>query len=166
MTFNLRLLLDEDVPALQRVYDACPEAFRHRIGQPAGPDQAARDFLQALKVPGRYQFGITVDDSLVGLAEYKLDDEQEGLAHIGLLLLAPPYDEPEIARLALRILTRWLTASFGVYRLETSPPAHVPEAIAFWEAAGFVFTGGQYRRDLPNYHPRFLIMAKDLESND
>ena len=83
-------------------------------------------------------------------------------AHIGLILTAPPYDDPEISHLALRILTRWLISSFGVHRLETSVPAHLAAVIGFWESAGFAFTGEQFRRDLPGYFPRLLVLAKDL----
>jgi len=78
------------------------------------------------------------------------------------LLLTPPYDDPAIGGLALRILTRWLAERFGVDRLETSVPAHVPEEIAFWQQEGFDFTGRQYRRELGEFAPRFLVMGKNV----
>ncbi len=162
MDFELRPLSDADVPALQRVYDATPETFRLLIGRPAPADQAARDFKQAAATPGRFQFGIFIRDEMQGVVDCKLDDDLEGQAHIGLLLLAPPYDRPEIAGLALRVLGRWLASAFGVRRLETGAVAHDPAGIAFWRNQGFEFTGEQYRRDLGGYHPRFLILAKDI----
>ncbi len=162
MDFELRPLTDADIPALQRVYDAVPETFRLLIGRPAPPGQAARDFMQARASPGRYQFGILIHGELCGVADCKLDDDIEGQAHIGMLLLAPPYNDAEIAGLALRILSRWLASAFGVRRLETAAVAHDPAGIAFWRSQGFEFTGEQYRRDLQGYHPRFLILAKEL----
>lgn len=162
MDFTLRLLTDTDVPALQQVYDATPEAFRRLIGQPAPADQAARDFVQAIATPGRYQFGIQVDTKLVGLVDCKLDDQVAGQAYIGMLLLAPPYDTPDIAGLALRILERWLITTFTVGRVQTDVLAHEPQELAFWRAQGYTFTGEQYRRELPDYAPRLLTMAKDL----
>jgi hypothetical protein len=162
MDFTLRVLTDEDVGDLQAVYDACPVAFTTMLGAPAGPEQAARDFVQAIATPGRYQFGILVDKALVGVVDCKLDDDTAGCGHIGMLLLAPPYDDPEIRGLALRILERWLAQAYGVTRLETSVPAHEPAEIAWWQAQGFAFTGEQYRRDLPGYSPRLLVMGKDL----
>ena len=117
---------------------------------------------QAQETPGRFQFGIVADSKLIGLIDSKLDDNREGVAHVGLLLLAPPYDDPQIAGLALRILTSWLTGAFGVQRLETDVLAHDPGAIRFWTGEGYTFTGEQYRRDLPGYAPRFLVLAKDL----
>lgn len=162
MDFQLRPLAEADIPALQQVYDAVPETFRLLIGRPAPPGQAARDFMQAAGTPGRYQFGIFIRGEMSGVVDCKLDDDVEGQAHIGMLLLAPPHDNPEIAGLALRVLARWLASVFGVRRLETGAVAHDPAGIAFWRSQGFEFTGEQYRRDLGGYHPRFLILAKEI----
>lgn len=167
MTLTLRLLTDTDLPALQAVYDACPADFQRLIGRPAPPDQAARDFVQALGTPGRFQFGVFVDsepagDRLVGMFDCKLDDEVPGLAHAGLLLLAPPYDHPDIRGLALRMVERWLAGAYAVTRIETGVPAHDPPELAFWQAQGYAFTGAQYRRDLPGYTPRLLVLARAI----
>jgi len=167
MTFTLRLLTDADLAALQAVYDACPADFRRLLGRPAPPDQAARDFVQALGTPGRFQFGIFVgaereEDRLVGMLDCKLDDETAGLAHAGLLLLAPPYDDPDIRGLALRMVERWLAGAYGVTRVEADVPAHDALELNFWQAQGYAFTGEQYRRDLPGYAPRLLVLAKTL----
>ena len=162
MDFNLRLLTDQDLPGMQQVYDLCPDRFRDLTGQPAGPDQAARDFVEGLQMPGRYQFGVFIDEAISGLVDCKLDDAVEGKAHIGLLLLAPPFDERQIAELVLRILIRWLVDSFSVHRLETSVLAHRRELVDFWMTAGFSITGDQFRREFPGYSPRFLILARDL----
>jgi RimJ/RimL family protein N-acetyltransferase len=162
MDFSLRPLTGDDVPALQAVYDAAGDTFTRWFGRPAAPGQAAADFQQASDEPGRYQFGIFLTGRLVGLADCRLETEFEGQAHIGLLLLGEPYNDAAIAGLALRILIRWLSEAFGVTRLETGVAAHSPEDIAFWQSQGFSFTGQQYRRDLGDFAPRFLVMAKDL----
>ncbi len=167
MTLTLRLLTDTDLDALQAIYDACPTDFQRLIGRPAPPDQAARDFVQALGTPGRFQFGVIVGAEpetarLIGMVDCKLDDETPGLAHAGLLLLAPPYDDPDIRGLTLRMVERWLAGAYGVNRIEASVPAHDPPELAFWQAQGYAFTGEQYRRDLPGYAPRLLVLAKAI----
>lgn len=167
MTFTLRLLSDADVPGLQAVYDARPADFRRLIGRPAPPDQAARDFVQALNTRGRFQFGVFSGDApagerLIGTLDCKLDDGTPGLAHIGLLLLVPPYDDPDIRGLALRMVERWLAGAYQVMHIEVGVPAHDPAEPAFWQAEGYAFTGAQYRRELPDYSPRFLVMRKTL----
>jgi RimJ/RimL family protein N-acetyltransferase len=162
MDFALRPLTAADIPALQRVYDVCSSAFERRLGRIAAPDQAASDYGQAQTTPGRFQFGTQLDGEMIGLVDCKLDDNREGVAHLGLVLLTPPYDDPEIASLSLRVLTTWLAGSFAVHRLETDVLAHDPEVIRFWTGEGFTFTGEQYRRELPDYAPRLLVMAKDL----
>jgi len=162
MSFALRLVTDSDLPDLQRIYDASSDAFRRLTRAPAPPDQAARDFVDALQSPGRFQFGVLYDENLIGVADCKLDDEEEGLARIGLILLARPYDDPAIMGLAVRVLERWLAAEYAARRIEVGALAHAPADIAFWEAQGYALTGEQYRRDLPGYAPRFLILAKDI----
>lgn len=162
MGFELRLVADSDLPDLQRIYDASPAVFGQLIGRPADPELAVRDFLDALTMPGRFQFGAFLDDALIGVVDCKLDETEEGLAHIGMLLLAAPYDDAGARGLALRMVERWLAAEFGAVRVETGVVSHAAAEIDFWLSQGYDFTGGQYRRELPGYAPRFLILAKDL----
>ena len=162
MDFELRLLADSDLPGLQRIYDASPDTFRQLIGRPADPELAARDFVDAIRTPGRFQFGVFLGDDLIGAVDCKLDEAEEGLAHIGMLLLAPPYDDHGIRGLALRIAERWLAGQFGAARVETGVVSHAAAEIEFWLSQGYDYTGGQYRRDLPGYAPRLLVLAKDL----
>ena len=162
MPFELRLLGDSDVPALQRIYDSSPEIFQQLIGRPADPELAARDFLDALRTPGRFRFGVFFDDDLIGAIDCKLDEAEEGLAHIGMLLLPTPYDDPKIRGLALRILERWLAAQFDAVRVETDVVSHAAAEIDFWLSQGYDYSGGQHRRDLPGYAPRFLVLGKKL----
>ncbi len=159
--FALRPVEIDDIPTVQALYEGTPDVFRKLIGRPAPPDQAGNDVLQALQTPGRYQFAILLDQQMVGLADCKLDDELDHLAHIGLLLLRPPYDDDAIAGLAARILIRWLAGS-GVQRVQVAVLAQDPHEQAFWRAQGFEFTGEQYRRELPDYAPRFLVMQREL----
>ncbi len=163
MTFTLRLLADADIPALQRLYDRAPELFVRLLGAPAAPDQAIRDFLDALKSPGRFQFAIEFRAELVGMADCKLDDEEEGVAHIGMVLLDEPYRDPDILALVVRVLERWLVTEYGVRRIEVGAPASAAAEIAFWQGQGYEFTGNQYRRELPGRAPRFLSMAKEIK---
>ena len=162
MDFSLRLLGDSDVPDLQRIYDSSPQVFIRLFGAPASADQAVRDFLDALKFPGRFQFGVFLGDDLIGVADFKLDEEEEGLANIGMILLVSPYHEPEILGLVVRIIERWLTTEYAVRRIEVGALASAPGDMTFWQSQGYEFTGAQYRRELPGRAPRFLVMAKDL----
>lgn len=161
MDLTLRILTEEDVPALQQLYDDAPAAFTRLLGHPAPSGQAARDLAQARATPGRYPFGAMLDGRLAGLLDCRLAGDVPGQADIGLLLLADRHADPRLAALLLRIVTRWLVTSLGVCRLETSVPAHEAAELAFWQAQGFAFTGQQYRRAFGNYHPRFLVLARD-----
>lgn len=162
MGFELRLVTDSDLPGLQRIYEASPAVFTQLTGRPAEPELAVRDFLDALTMPGRFQFGAFLDDELIGVIDCKLDETEEGLAHIGMLLLATPYDDPGIRGLALRMVERWLVTEFGAVRVETGVVGHAAAELGFWLSQGYDYTGGQYRRELPGYAPRFLILGKNL----
>ena len=72
MGFELRLVADSDLPDLQRIYEASPDVFRQLIGRPADPELAVRDFLDALRAPGRFQFGAFLDDALIGVVDYRV----------------------------------------------------------------------------------------------
>ena len=106
-----------------------------------------------------------MDQDLIGFINCKLNADIPDGAHLGLLLLASPYDDPTIASSILRILTRWLMG-LGIVRLETGAPAHDAAAIRFWLGQGFRFTGEQYRHELPGYAPRFLVLALPLKADD
>jgi hypothetical protein len=162
MSFSLRLLGDSDLPDLQRIYDSSPGVFRGLFGAPAAPDQAVRDFLDALKSPARFQFGVLYGDVLIGVADCKMDEEEDGLAHVGMILLAVPFDDPEILGLVLRVLERWLASQYGVRRIEVGALANEAADIAFWQGQGYEFTGAQYRREMPGRAPRFLVLAKEI----
>jgi RimJ/RimL family protein N-acetyltransferase len=103
-----------------------------------------------------------LDETLIGVIDCKLSDDEEGLAFIGLLLMAERYADQSVAALALRMLERWLSRSYNVRRIETSVPAHNRTALRFWSDQGFSFTGEQHRRELGERSPRFLHMARDV----
>jgi hypothetical protein len=160
--FVLQPLKLGDATALQMVYNKAPATFTRLLGRPAGPGQAARDLAQASTTPGRYQFGAVLDGELVGMVDLKLGDDVPGQAHLGLLVLAEPFADEVLASLMVRMLSRWLVTACAVNRLEVSVPAqHAPDII-FWQSLGFTFTGQQYRRQLVDYAPRFLVLARDL----
>ena len=165
MNLALRPLTPSDAPILQRLYDACPAAFTSLLGRAAPRDLAENDLTQAQVTSGRTQLGVFLDEGLIGFIDCKLDADTPDRAHLGLLLLASPYDDPTIASSILRILTRWLIG-LGITQLETGSPAHDAAAIRFWLDQGFRFTGEQYRRELPGYAPRFLVMALALTTDD
>jgi hypothetical protein len=165
MAVGLRPLTPVDAPVLQRLYDACPAAFMSLLGRAAPRDLAANDLSQTQSTPERTQLGVFLDEDLIGFIDCKLEADMPDRAHLGLLLLASPYDDPKISSSILRILIRWLIG-LGVTRLETGVPAHDAAAIRFWLGQGFRFTGEQYRRELPGYAPRFLVMALALGATD
>ena len=135
----------------------CLPARPHR---PARPGRKRSE--SSAGYAGRAQLGVFLDEELIGFIDCKLDADMPDRAHLGLLLLASPYDDPTIASSILRILTRWLMG-LGITQLETGVPAHDAAAIRFWLGQGFRFTGEQYRRELAGYAPRFLVMALTID---
>lgn len=159
---TLRILTEEDAPELQRLYEGSSGALGRLLGGPAPAGQAARDLAAARDTTGRFEFGAYLDGRLVGMLDCKVAGDVPRQAAIGLLLVADDEASPELAALILRIVIRWLVSNYAVSRLETGVPAQDPAEMMFWQAQGFVLTGEQYRRDFNHYHPRFLVLARDL----
>ncbi|MCU0503658.1 MAG: GNAT family N-acetyltransferase, partial [Anaerolineae bacterium] len=71
MALSLRPLTPADAPTLQRLYNACQAVFTSLLGRPAPPDLAANDLNQAQSTPGRAQYGVFLDESLIGFIDCK-----------------------------------------------------------------------------------------------
>ena len=147
MAVSLRSLTQSDASILQRLYDVCPAAFTSlRPPRPARPGRNRSD--PGAGHSGAHPVGVFLDQDLIGFIDCKLNADIPDGAHLGLLLLASPYDDPTIASSILRILTRWLMG-LGIVRLETCVPAHDAAAIRFWLGQGFRFTANSIAASLP-----------------
>jgi RimJ/RimL family protein N-acetyltransferase len=157
--------------ALQAVYAAAPRywAMYGLAGPP--PDQAAQDLASANDTPGRYMLGIVtrVDPQhaeagaeLIGVLDFRLHWPQEGVATIGMLLVAEPYQRQGVGGQAWALLAPWLAATAGVSRARLALEQFNFGALKFWEAQGFTLTGESDRVRQRDQFVRLLYLDQTL----
>ena len=155
-------------PALQAVYAATPGywALYNLPGCP--PDQAARDLAAvAAEAPGRAMLGILqpadpakpeTGAELVGVLDFRLHWPADGVAYIGMLMVAEPYQRRGIGRQAWQLLRPWLanTARMAKVRLGVEQFNHT--GLKFWECLGFALTGESDRMKVGDKFVRLLYL--------
>lgn len=160
--------------ALQAVYAATPNYWRMfgLDGPPA--EQAAQDLKAAGETPGRYLLGIVkrVDAQsaaagaeLIGVLDFRLHWPEQGLATIGLLLVAEPYQRQGVGRQAWSLLSPWLAAQAHVRTARLALEQFNYTALKFWEALGFTLTGASDRVRQGDQFVRLLYLEQPLAAD-
>ena len=136
--------------ALQAVYAATP-GYWVLYGLPAAPgDQAERDLQAGNTTPGRYLLGIVqrVDQAdaaagaeMIGVLDFRLHWPQEGVAYIGMVMVAEPYQRQGVATQAWSLLAPWLSATARITTARTGVEQFNHAALKFWQQMGFRLTG-------------------------
>lgn len=133
---------EEDLPALQRFFEANPEYFIAVEGQPAGPEAAHEEYLSEL--PPDCSFGekwllgfVDGANGLAGMASLVSDFLAPGVWNLGLFMLATSRHGRGEAALLYRALEAW-TAQNGARWLRLGVVAGNVRAERFWEKMGFV----------------------------
>lgn len=167
--------LDADLhgAALQGVYRATP-GYWALYGLPgAPPDQAERDLAAvAAEAPGRALMGIlqaadpaqesTASALMVGMIDFRLHWPASGVAYIGMLMVAEPYQRQGIARRTWLLLRAWLTAEAHITKVRLGVEQFNHVALKFWERAGFALTGQSDRMRVGDKFVRLLYLEIDL----
>jgi RimJ/RimL family protein N-acetyltransferase len=157
--------------ALQAVYTATPGYWQmYGLAGPP-PDQAQQDLTASNETPGRYLVGIVkrMDEhdvaegaELIGLVDFRLDWPDEGVATVGMLMVAQPYQRQGVGAQAWSLLAPWLTASAHMRKARLSIEQFNIGALKFWEALGFVLTGESDRVRSGDQFVRLLYLENTL----
>jgi len=142
----LRLLQanQEDLDALQAVFEVCPDYFERCLGGPAGPAEAQSSFANL--PPGRsyddkFVFGILAGERMIGCAEIFRNHPNPGTAYLTLLLIAPEFRGRGFGRAALNELHAFARTECGAKLMRTAlvDPDRAP--IGFFTRHGYAATG-------------------------
>jgi RimJ/RimL family protein N-acetyltransferase len=167
------LPLDADLhtPALQAVYAATP-SYWAMYGLPAAPSgQAESDLRAGNTTPGRYLLGIVqrVDESdatagaeLIGVLDFRLHWPAEGVAYIGMLMVAEPYQRQGVGTQAWSLLAPWLAATAKIDTARTGVEQFNVAALKFWQQVGFRLTGASERVRSGDSLVRLLYLERTL----
>jgi RimJ/RimL family protein N-acetyltransferase len=159
------------VVALQAVYAATP-GYWALYGLPAAPaGQAERDLLAGNTTPGRYLLGIVqrADEAdaaagaeLIGVVDFRLHWPAEGVAYIGMLMVAEPYQRQGVGTQAWSLLAPWLAATAKISTARTGVEQFNVPALKFWQQAGFRLTGESDRMRSGDALVRLLYLEQAL----
>jgi RimJ/RimL family protein N-acetyltransferase len=157
--------------ALQRVYELTP-SYWDRYGLLSAPDgQGSRDLRDMAQDSSRYGLGILLPNQpgnpaagaqLVGLIDFRLHWPERGVAYVGLIMVAEPFQRRGIAKASWRLLEEWLGQQAGINRVRLGVEQFTPESVKFLEALGFHLTGDSQRIRSGRRLVRLLAMEKPL----
>ncbi len=166
--------------ALQQVYRATPRYWRLYDLDAAPDGQAARDLHEATETPGRYLLGIirrieaqNAGDAmaggapqprgeLIGMTDFRLHWPQAGMAYLGLMLVAEPWQRQGVGAQAWRLLAPWLVQTAGIETARLGVEQFNLGALLFFQALGFALTGAGRRVDAGGKPVRLLEMEQAL----
>jgi RimJ/RimL family protein N-acetyltransferase len=162
------------VAALQAVYAATPAYWQmYGLDGPL-PDQAQQDLTASNETPGRYLVGIVkrLDEhdvaagaEMIGLIDFRLHWPDEGVATIGMLMVAQPYQRQGVGAQAWSLLAPWLAASAYIHKARLSIEQFNIAALRFWEEMGFALTGESERVHSGDQFVRLLYLEKTLSAS-
>lgn len=155
--------------ALQQVYRRADDywAMHGLTGAPDG--QAARDLKTAAETPGRTMMGIvhllSKEDGgieLIGVMDFRLHWPDDGVAYIGMVMVAAPYRRRRIGNQAWNLLAPWLAASADIKTARCGVEQFNVSALKFFQNLGFELSGEAKRVRVGDRLVRQLYMELAL----
>lgn len=166
------LSVQDHAEALQAVYQATPH-FWEMVGLLAAPTgQAAHDLQEAAQTPNRYILGIirrinpedgAAGGELIGTVDFRLHWPERGLAYIGMLMVAEPYQRQGAGLQTWRLLAPWLAETAGIETARLGVEQFNMGALRFFQQAGFTLTGDSSRISVGSKWVRLLYMEQSLK---
>ena len=157
--------------ALQEIYAKTP-GYWQLYNLPTVPEgQADKDIIEAEKTPGRTTMGIVrridrmnpkAGAELIGLVDFRMDWPTPGVAYLGMIMVAEPYQQQGIGRKAWRLLMQWLRKN-KIQKVRLGVEQFNPGALQFFQKLGFELTGDANRIKVGDKFVRLLYMEYGLE---
>jgi RimJ/RimL family protein N-acetyltransferase len=160
--------------ALQAVYAATPAYWAlYDLARLYPPDQAARDLAAlARRRRGRALLGIVqpadpvcsrmTGAELVGVVDFRRHWPAEGVAYIGMLMVAQPLQRRGIGRQTWQLLRPWLAGAAAMTKVRLGVEQFNHTALKFWTSLGFTLTGESDRLKAGEKFVRLLYLELDL----
>jgi RimJ/RimL family protein N-acetyltransferase len=131
---------------LQAVYAAAPAYWALHELSGAPPGQAVHDLDEAAATPGRTLLGMLVRDEagdavMVGMADVRLHYPDEGVATVGMMMVAEPHRRQGVGSAAWALLEPWLREAAGMRTVQLAVEQFNAGAVRFFAHLGFSMTG-------------------------
>jgi len=167
---TLRLLEGErdDMEALQRVLEGAPTYAELVTGSPPGPADAQSTYT--ILPPGKgyedkFVFGINLDGRMVGCADLIRGYPDPHTAHLGLLLIAEPFQRAGIGSAAYQAIEAYARAwGPDVTRMRIGVVRTNERVLPFWRKLGFAPTGEAKPYRYANVASETIVLVKPLRA--
>lgn len=129
--------------ALQRVLEDAPRYVERVTGAPPGSADAQSTYTVLPEGKGyddKFVYGIYEGDEMIGCADVIRGWQRPDTAHIGLLLIAEPYQRRGHGRAAYQAIEREI-AGWGAKRVRIGVVGTNEDVLPFWRKLGFTPTG-------------------------
>jgi len=165
--WSLELLVEGDIPSLQKLMEHCGDYYEMVTGLPPGPSEAFSTFMAA---PDGYDYNekflagvFDANGHIIGVVDAIPDYPVASEWRLGLLLLDPDRRDQGWGAKVYQAFENWAVAR-GAHAVSLSVAEQNQRAIAFYRQQGFSDTGE--RRELKSFSHRtlFQIMKKQIEN--
>jgi GNAT superfamily N-acetyltransferase len=162
-------LLDGDDPAdmtaLQRVLEAAPGYAERVTGLPAGAADAQSTY--SILPPGKsyddkFVLGVFAGSRMIGCADLIRGWPRPDTAHVGLLLLAEPYQGKGHGRRAYEALEACIRGWGTCSRIRIGVVETNAQALPFWQRIGFAPTGEIKPYSYAGVRSQVVILERQL----
>ncbi|MDQ7843351.1 MAG: GNAT family N-acetyltransferase [Armatimonadota bacterium] len=138
--WSAAIIAEQDVPALQELFEQSQEYFELEFGLPPGPSEAHSTFI-ALPEGKHYEDKLLIglfeaDDILAGVLDVIRDYPAAGEWSIGLMLLHPSRRRQGVGSEVFSAFEKW-AASQGARRIRIGVLEHNQQALRFFQRVGF-----------------------------
>ena len=167
-TVTLRLLDGDDLAdmaALQRVLEEAPGYAERVTGLPVGATDAQSTYSilpPAKSYDDKFVFGIFAGSRMIGCADLIRGWPRPDTAHVGLLLLAEPYQGKGHGRRAYEALEACIRGWGTCGRVRVGVVQTNAQALPFWRRIGFAPTGEVKPYSYADVRSQVVILERQL----
>lgn len=154
-----------EMAELQRVLEAAPAYAQLVTGSPPGLADAQSQYTilpEGKSYEDKFVFGVYIGSEMVGCIDLIRGYPEPQTAHLGLLLIAEPFQNRGIGRAAYRLVEEYIR-TWGTCSAMSAAVVRTNEAVLpFWQKVGFVPTGEVKPYRYSTVVSEVVILAKRL----
>ena len=168
--WELRVLVERDIPALQRFFDANHAYFLEVNGEPPRADEGEREFRDVPPPEMAYREMLLLgwfggDGELVAMATIVGDFIAEHVWHLGLFIVATALHGSGAAHAMYRELEEW-TVGRGAHWIRLGVVVGNTRAERFWERSGYRQVRERGPLEMGRRTNRLRVMVKPLAGRE
>lgn len=154
---------------LQQVLEAAPTYAQAVTGSSAGHADAQSIYTmlpEGKSYKDKFVFGVYQGESMVGCIDLIRGFPEPRTAHVGLLLIAEPYQAQGIGKAAYRLVESEVRAWSTCHTVRLGVVRTNIAVLPFWEGQGFVQTGEVKPYRYRTVASEVLVLAKALHASE